>query len=322
MANQFNCGCEMEFDVDGIISRILTDQKYDPLSTNAQSGIAIAQAIKDAITSSGVTSFNNRRGDVLPAAGDYTADMVGALSRDDVMSEYDENGTSPVNGKAVAVAVSTKADAANTINGINITGTTVTVTYGDGSTKTFITQDTNTTYSDATESVAGLMSASDKTKLDGIADGATNIVVDSDISATSTNPVQNKVISGALSDKANIDMVSALANTVATKADQTAVDAVAKTVNTNARAITDLADTAADTYATKMDVAALNDVVDGKADKATTVAGYGITDAATAADLKSLSDTVATKVDKNDLGSYATKTYVAEAIEGVTNGSY
>ena len=56
----------------------------------------------------------------------------------------------------------------------------------------------NTTYSAATQSKAGLMSAADKTKLDGIATGANKTVVDSALNSTSTNPVQNKVINAAI----------------------------------------------------------------------------------------------------------------------------
>lgn len=65
--------------------------------------------------------------------------------------------------------------------------------------------DNNTIYSNATASTDGLMSSSDKTKLDGIAAGATKITVDSALSSTSTNPVQNKVIYGAISSKADLD---------------------------------------------------------------------------------------------------------------------
>ena len=61
---------------------------------------------------------------------------------------------------------------------------------------------TNTTYSNATTSAAGLMSASDKSKLDGIETGANKITVDSAMSSTSTNPVQNKIVNSALSGKA------------------------------------------------------------------------------------------------------------------------
>ncbi len=61
----------------------------------------------------------------------------------------------------------------------------------------------DTTYSAATASAEGLMSASDKSKLDGIATGANKTVVDEALSSTSTNPVQNKVINAALNGKAD-----------------------------------------------------------------------------------------------------------------------
>lgn len=53
----------------------------------------------------------------------------------------------------------------------------------------------------ASTSTAGLMSASDKTKLDGIDTGANKTIVDSALSSTSTNPVQNKVINTELGKK-------------------------------------------------------------------------------------------------------------------------
>ena len=55
----------------------------------------------------------------------------------------------------------------------------------------------------ATASAAGLMSAADKSKLDGIAEGATRITVDSEISASSANPVMNGTIAVKLSGKAD-----------------------------------------------------------------------------------------------------------------------
>lgn len=60
----------------------------------------------------------------------------------------------------------------------------------------------DTTYGNASASVAGLMSAADKTKLDGIATGANKTVADTALSSTSTNPVQNKVVKAALDGKA------------------------------------------------------------------------------------------------------------------------
>lgn len=54
-----------------------------------------------------------------------------------------------------------------------------------------------------TTSVNGLMSREDKSKLDGIATEANKTVVDSSLSSSSTNPVQNKVVTSALGGKAN-----------------------------------------------------------------------------------------------------------------------
>lgn len=53
----------------------------------------------------------------------------------------------------------------------------------------------------ASTSTAGLMSASDKTKLDEIATGANKTIVDSALSTTSANPVQNKIVSTELGKK-------------------------------------------------------------------------------------------------------------------------
>lgn len=57
---------------------------------------------------------------------------------------------------------------------------------------------TDTTYGLATTSSSGLMSYNDKSKLNGIASGANKTVVDSTISQSSTNPVQNGVITKRL----------------------------------------------------------------------------------------------------------------------------
>lgn len=54
-----------------------------------------------------------------------------------------------------------------------------------------------------TTTTNGLMIAADKSKLDGIATGATNTVIDTALNSTSANPVQNKIINTALAAKAN-----------------------------------------------------------------------------------------------------------------------
>lgn len=63
-----------------------------------------------------------------------------------------------------------------------------------------------------TTSVNGLMSKEDKSKLDGIATEANKTVVDSSLSSSSTNPVQNKVVNSALSGKANSSHSHSISN--------------------------------------------------------------------------------------------------------------
>lgn len=62
---------------------------------------------------------------------------------------------------------------------------------------------TDSRLSNATTTNDGLMSSTDKTKLDGVATGATKNTIDTALSSTSTNAVQNKVVNTALSGKAN-----------------------------------------------------------------------------------------------------------------------
>lgn len=85
----------------------------------------------------------------------------------------------------------------------------------------------------ATQSANGLMSKADKTKLDGIAKGATKVTVDSVMSASSTNPVANHVVKQYVDDKVaatgngitvDTSLSSTSTNPVQNKAVKTALD--------------------------------------------------------------------------------------------------
>ena len=89
----------------------------------------------------------------------------------------------------------------NTTYNLTKSGSTITLRGSDGS--TFNVTDSNTVYGNATASAAGLMSAADKAKLDGVAAGSNHVTVDAELSANSMNPVQNKVIKSALDGKSN-----------------------------------------------------------------------------------------------------------------------
>lgn len=63
------------------------------------------------------------------------------------------------------------------------------------------------------------MTTSDRSKLNSIASGATKVTVDSTLSSTSTNPLQNKVINSALAGKSNTNHthdLSTMINTLST----------------------------------------------------------------------------------------------------------
>ena len=133
------------------------------------------------------------------------------ITVDDALSSV---STNPVQNKVVNTAISNLStlvgdktvseqidDAFDgAITGLSVSGKTITYTKGDGSTGTITTQDTNTTYSVATTNTDGLMSSTDKSKLDSIETGANKTVVDDVMSSTSTNPVQNKVVNAAISN--------------------------------------------------------------------------------------------------------------------------
>lgn len=89
----------------------------------------------------------------------------------------------------------------NTTYNLTKSGNTITLRGSNGS--TFNVTDSNTVYGNATASAAGLMSAADKAKLDGVDAGSNHVAVDATLSTTSTNPVQNKVIKSALDGKSN-----------------------------------------------------------------------------------------------------------------------
>lgn len=168
--------------------------KADDASASAAAAAKSAQEAAGAVA--GVATWNGRAGTVKPQSGDYTADMVGAMPVD-------------------------RAATASVLGGVKV-GSNITVSSGTISvTKSNVTSalgytppTTNTTYNNATTSAAGLMSASDKSKLDGIDAGANKITVDEALSSSSTNPVQNKVINTALGNKADVSTVTSLSSRV------------------------------------------------------------------------------------------------------------
>lgn len=95
----------------------------------------------------------------------------------------------------------------------------------------------NHSHSSATTNSAGFMSNTDKAKLDGVSTGANKTIVDASFSATSTNPVQNKVVKAALDAKASsshthtTSQVSGLDSALAGKAPTSHTHTIAQVAN-------------------------------------------------------------------------------------------
>lgn len=129
----------------------------------------------------------------------------------------------------------------------------------------------NVSATTATQSVSGLMSAADKKKLDGIAAGATKITVDTSVSSTSTNPVQNKAIKTELDKKAGTAVATTNTNGLMSAADKTKLNGIATGAN---KTIVDttLSDSSTNpvqnkVIKTELDKKADNTALDAKADK-------------------------------------------------------
>ena len=141
------------------------DDALDTESKNAVENGIIARRFEQL---SGVTLPATSKRDGLMTAANYSklSGIEAGATKTIVDATLDETSTNPVQNKTVKTALDGKASTA-----------------------------------EATTGAAGLMSAADKAKLDGVEDGATKTIVDDAMSDTSTNPVQNKAVKAALDSK-------------------------------------------------------------------------------------------------------------------------
>lgn len=152
---------------------ITVDNKMSDTSTNpVQNKVVLAQlnSLQDALIKIIDTKVDKETGKGL-STNDYTtaektklAGIAEGANKTVVDSALNASSTNPVQNKVINTALAGKASTAV-----------------------------------ASQSTNGLLSAADKKKLDGIAEGANKITVDSALNATSTNPVQNKVITSTIS---------------------------------------------------------------------------------------------------------------------------
>jgi len=120
-----------------------------------------------------------------------------------VDSSLSSSSTNPVQNKVVNSALNGKANSSHSHSISNITNLQSAL---DSKSETEHTHDS------ASSSANGFLSKEDKSKLDGIATGANKTIVDSSLSSSSTNPVQNKVVNSALNGKANSSHSHSISN--------------------------------------------------------------------------------------------------------------
>ena len=126
------------------------------------------------------------------SANDYTDDDKEIVDSVEKGAEVNQNAFSEV------VVGTTKISAGNETDSITLTaGANITLTPdADNKTVTIIAKDTE--YELADDSNNGLISSSDYKKLKGIADGATNVIVDNKLDKDSTHAVQNASVTSAI----------------------------------------------------------------------------------------------------------------------------
>lgn len=150
-------------------------------------------------------------------------------------AELDITSNNPVQNKAITAGLNNKADntlADGTHDGLmssndftkldgiateatrNIVDTTLSTSSNNPVTNKAITTGLNNKAPNtlATNTSNGLLSSNDFKKLVGIAEGATKNIIDSSLSDSSTNAVQNKVITTELNKKANNNTIATINN--------------------------------------------------------------------------------------------------------------
>ena len=112
----------------------------------------------------------------LPSGTTYTV-------KDSTTRNHIGNGNNPhgVTKSQVGLGNVANYDQSKAIKSISRSGTTFTATALDGTTFTFTQQDNNTTYGVATQNANGLMSSSDKTKLDSLSTTSVSAITNSEI---------------------------------------------------------------------------------------------------------------------------------------------
>lgn len=176
-----------------------TDQKIDEL-VNGTGLEGVVDTIKD------INEAMAESSDMMEALETANSKKVDKGAKGSIIKPiyFDNNGAQEI---AYTIEKSVPADAKFTDTTYTLIkdATNNKIQLMDGDTLVSEVDDNNTTYDLVTAEKAGLMSLNDKTKLDGIEAEANKTIIDSELSISSENPVQNRVINAALNNKLSFD---------------------------------------------------------------------------------------------------------------------
>jgi len=188
---------------DAIIAKLKSETGDSVLSINGKTG---AVTLSKADVGLGNVDNTSDADKPISTAVQEALDGKANNAVSEIINDHINNKNNPhvVTKAQVGLGSVANLDQSKAIKSITRSGTTFTATALDGTTTTFTQQDSTTTYGIATSSTDGLMSAVDKTKLDGVVDQASQLAkntaqIESAGTATNAHSVDEYVmISNAL----------------------------------------------------------------------------------------------------------------------------
>lgn len=170
--------------------------KYNVEDTNEKYALIVGNGTSTARSNAFTVDWsgNAEAGGKKLATETYVEGKIAGIPTPDVSGQIETHNSSSTAHSDIRQSISEKAnnnDLTSHIGDSNIHTSATEKAYWNAKASTDI----------ATKSANGLMSSIDKSKLDGIESGANKTTVDSSLSSTSTNPVQNKVIKTELDKK-------------------------------------------------------------------------------------------------------------------------
>ena len=198
------------YAIGGTSSR--SGEDTDNAKYYAQQAKKSAETAAGSIT--GVSSFNGRTGTIMPENGDYKAEQI---AYDNSASGVSANTVQSAIDK-VAESDAKKAIKADVDSALNLKANKA---------------DVSSSLSGKQDNLGIKSIGSNLTLSGGVLDAKKQLIVDTALSTTSTNPVQNKAVAAAINANtskiaANTSKIAANTSAIATKSDSTVTDQIAK----------------------------------------------------------------------------------------------